>query len=77
MAADRPGGSYSGLTEAEAKEFHAGFMTMFLVFTGIAVVAHYLVWIWRPWIPGTAGWKAAALIDNVTAGVAQITTLLT
>jgi light-harvesting complex 1 beta chain len=42
--------SLSGLTEAEARQFHRIFVTSFLVFTGIAVVAHFLVWQWRPWL---------------------------
>ncbi|MDU6750177.1 MAG: light-harvesting antenna LH1, beta subunit, partial [Bradyrhizobium sp.] len=36
------GGSLSGLTEAEAREFHSIFMTSFVVFTAIAIVAHIL-----------------------------------
>ena len=47
---DREGGSISGLTEDEAKEFHKIFMSSFAGFTGIAVVAHILVWMWRPWL---------------------------
>jgi light-harvesting complex 1 beta chain len=35
------GKSLSGLTESE---------TSFIVFTLIAVVAHFLVWQWRPWL---------------------------
>ncbi len=35
--------SLSGLTEPEAKEFHAIFLTSFIIFTAIAVVAHILV----------------------------------
>jgi hypothetical protein len=42
--------SLSGLTEREAKEFHGVFMTSFIVFTVIAVVAHVLAWNWRPWL---------------------------
>ncbi len=42
--------SLSGLTEDEAKEFHSIFVTNFIGFTAIAVVAHILVWMWRPWI---------------------------
>lgn len=42
--------SLSGLTENEAKEFHRIFVTSFIVFTLIAVVAHFLVWQWRPWL---------------------------
>jgi light-harvesting complex 1 beta chain len=44
------GASLSGLTEGEAREFHKIFVTSFLIFTAIAVVAHILVWQWRPWL---------------------------
>jgi light-harvesting complex 1 beta chain len=37
------------LTHAEAQEVHRLFMQGFLGFTAIAVVAHILVWMWRPW----------------------------
>ncbi|SFG84089.1 light-harvesting antenna LH1, beta subunit [Methylobacterium gossipiicola] len=50
--------SLSGLTEPEAKEFHAIFLTSFIIFTAIAVVAHILVWMWRPWLPGPKGYAA-------------------
>ena len=53
--ADNRQGSLSGLTEQEAKEFHGIFMTSFIIFTLIAVVAHFLAWQWRPWLPGAAG----------------------
>lgn len=56
------GGSSSGLTDGEAREFHKIFMTSFLIFTAIAVVAHILVWLWRPWIPGPNGYSS--LIDR-------------
>jgi light-harvesting complex 1 beta chain len=58
MAADNHmrTGSLSGLTDSEAKEFHGIFMTSFLVFVAIAIVAHFLVWNWRPWIPGPKGY---------------------
>ena len=49
MLANREG-SLSGLTEQEAKEFHGIFITSFIVFTVIAIVAHILVWNWRPWL---------------------------
>ena len=51
--------SLSGLTESEAREFHSIFMTSFVIFTVIAVVAHILAWMWRPWLPGPGGYKAA------------------
>jgi light-harvesting complex 1 beta chain len=46
----------SGLTEAEAKEFHRIFIGSFLLFTIVAIVAHVLVWMWRPWLPGEHGY---------------------
>jgi light-harvesting complex 1 beta chain len=55
-------GSLSGLTDLEAKEFHKIFVTSFIVFTLIAIVAHILVWSWRPWIPGANGY--AMLTDH-------------
>jgi light-harvesting complex 1 beta chain len=45
-------GTLSGLTEGEAKEFHGIFMTSFIAFTIVALIAHILVWMWRPWLPG-------------------------
>jgi light-harvesting complex 1 beta chain len=49
-------GSLTGLTEAEAKEFHRIFMGSFILFTAIAIVAHILVWYWRPWLPSVHGY---------------------
>lgn len=57
VTTERPS-SLSGLTEPEAKEFHAIFLTSFLIFTAIAVVAHILVWLWRPWLPGPQGYAS-------------------
>ena len=54
--ADLRQGSLSGLTEQEAREFHGIFMTSFIIFTVIAIVAHFLVWQWRPWLPGPGGY---------------------
>ncbi len=48
--------SLSGLTEAEAKEFHRIFMGSFMLFTAIAIIAHILVWEWRPWLPSVHGY---------------------
>jgi light-harvesting complex 1 beta chain len=50
----------SYLTDQEAKEFHGIFMTSFIVFTLVAIVAHFLVWQWRPWLPGPNGYAAAS-----------------
>ena len=47
------------LTPEEAKAFHNLFVVSMGVFVLIAVVAHVLVWMWRPWFPGTAPYEAA------------------
>ena len=57
-------GSLSGLTEAEAKEFHRVFMGSFILFTVVAIIAHVLVWNWRPWFPDTQG-HFGALVNSV------------
>ena len=58
-------GSTSGLTDSEAREFHSIFVTSFIVFTVIAIIAHVLVWQWRPWLPGPNGYTQ--LMDGVAA----------
>ena len=63
-------GSISGLSEAEAKEFHTIFMTSFFLFVAVAVVAHILAWMWRPWLPGPGGYKAA--MDGIRFGMAIV-----
>ncbi len=49
MAAMEQGGSPTGMTEQGAQEFHKYFMQGFLYFLGLTVIAHILIWIWRPW----------------------------
>jgi light-harvesting complex 1 beta chain len=43
-------GSLTGLTDQEAKEFHGIFVQSFIIFTVIAIIAHFLVWMWKPWL---------------------------
>jgi light-harvesting complex 1 beta chain len=74
MAGDDRPRSLSGLTEPEAKEFHSIFVTSFIIFTVIAIVAHFLVWQWRPWLPGPNGYKSA--IDGLTNVAAYLTALI-
>jgi len=50
-------GSLSGLTEPEAREFHRIFMTSFIGFVVVALIAHILAWMWRPWLPGPSGYS--------------------
>jgi light-harvesting complex 1 beta chain len=42
--------SISGLTDEEAMEFHKYYIQGFVGFTAVAIVAHILVWAWRPWL---------------------------
>jgi len=69
---DRRDASLSGLTEPEAREFHSIFVASFIVFTVIAIVAHILVWLWRPWLPGVRGYTSN-LIDGATALAPMLT----
>ncbi len=57
--------SPTGLSEAEAREFHGIFVSSFVVFTAIAVVAHILAWTWRPWLPGANGYTTLETTKNV------------
>ena len=65
--------SLSGFTEREAQEFHGYFIQGFLIFTAIAIVAHILVWMWRPWIPGPEGYaQLEGVNQTVTAFLSMI-----
>ncbi|MBL8467398.1 MAG: light-harvesting protein [Methyloversatilis sp.] len=70
MADGTRSGSLSGLTDSEAREFHAIFMTSFIVFLVVAIIAHILVWNWRPWLPGSEGY--ASLIEGVKAATYSV-----
>lgn len=67
----------AAMSEDEARSFHGAFLMSFLGFTLIAAIAHYAVWQWRPWIPGTAGYEvrtaqtAPALPQSVAAITVQ------
>ncbi len=56
--------AWSGLSDQEAEEFHRYYIQGTVLFVAVAVVAHFLVWLWRPWIPGPKGYSN--LIDSVT-----------
>lgn len=62
------------LTPEEAKEFHKIFVSSFIGFTIIAIIAHVLVWSWRPWFPGVNGY--AMITDTVQVAQAAVTTFL-
>ncbi|MEL6951208.1 MAG: light-harvesting antenna LH1, beta subunit [Pseudomonadota bacterium] len=58
----------SGLTQNGAKEFHRMFMMGILGYTVIAIIAHFLVWQWRPWFPGEGGYAAlSGAMDSVVS----------
>jgi light-harvesting complex 1 beta chain len=76
MADNNRSGSMSGLTEAEAREFHGIFVTSFIAFTVIAIIAHFLVWQWRPWFPGVDGYKASQVEDIMPAVVQPLAELV-
>jgi light-harvesting complex 1 beta chain len=63
------------LTPEEAKEFHKIFVSSFIGFTIVAIIAHVLVWMWRPWFPGINGY--AMLNDAVQVATVTITTIFT
>ena len=68
--ADRDRQSMTGLTDQEAREFHSFFVQGMVGFTIVAIIAHFLVWMWRPWFPGTKGY--ATLMDGITAATSLI-----
>jgi light-harvesting complex 1 beta chain len=59
----------SGLSEAEAKEFHGVFVTSFIAFTVIAIIAHFLVWQWRPWLPGETGYTVSQVEELLPSAI--------
>ncbi|MEI8144733.1 MAG: light-harvesting antenna LH1, beta subunit [Alphaproteobacteria bacterium] len=67
--------SWSGLTDQEAQEFHSYYIQGTIAFVAVAVVAHILVWSWRPWIPGPKGY-ASSLIDGATSVASAVLPLI-
>jgi light-harvesting complex 1 beta chain len=59
------------LTESEAKEVHRLFIMSMGFFTLVAIIAHWLVWAWRPWFPGTEPYKAGMAMIESGAQYAQ------
>ena len=65
----------SGLTEGEAREFHRIFMTSFIVFVVICIIAHILAWQWRPWLPGPNGYTTS-MLDGARLMASHVTSFL-
>lgn len=59
--------SLSGMTENEAEEFHKYYLQGMTMFTIVAVIAHILVWLWRPWIPPAEGYSALEQVTTVAS----------
>ena len=66
--------SLTGMSEGEAQEFHKYYLQGMWMFVAIAVVAHLLVWFWRPWIPGPDGYAA---LDGVSQTASALLPMLT
>ena len=47
----------------------------FLLFTFVALIAHILVWQWRPWLPGPEGYSA--IVEGVKVAASKLLTTLT
>jgi light-harvesting complex 1 beta chain len=62
------------LTPEEAKEFHKIFVSSFIGFTVVAIIAHVLVWSWRPWLPSVNGY--AMLHDATQVASVALTSML-
>ncbi|MEL7215958.1 MAG: light-harvesting antenna LH1, beta subunit [Pseudomonadota bacterium] len=41
--------SFTGLTDEQAQELHSVYLGGFQLFTAVAIVAHILTYIWKPW----------------------------
>jgi light-harvesting complex 1 beta chain len=64
----------SSLTDEEAKALHSNVISVAVVFTAIAVVAHILMWMWRPWIPGTV--KGSAGVSDAGGSILTVISTL-
>lgn len=64
--------SASGLSSKEAQEFHSLYMMGFIGFTLVAIVAHFLVWTWRPWLPGEDGYGALQGVNSLIETLAPL-----
>jgi light-harvesting complex 1 beta chain len=75
MADNSRPGSLSGLSEAEAKEFHGIFVKSFIIFTVVAIIAHFLAWQWRPWLPGEGGYTTS--LNDIEPAALQLLSMFT
>lgn len=64
-----PSRGLSGLTDEEAKEFQSGFITVFVFYVAVALIAHVLTWMWRPWFAGPEGYQELGAVQTVVENV--------
>lgn len=64
---DKSMGPGTYLTDAEAKELHKGFVMSMAFFVFVAVIAHFLVWSWRPWLGPSKGFAAIESVQQADA----------
>jgi light-harvesting complex 1 beta chain len=55
------------LTDAEAKEVHKLFVASTAFFVFVAIVAHFLVWAWRPWFGAPRPYAALESVQMADA----------
>ncbi len=65
--ASQEGGSMTGLSSAEAREFHRIFMKSTILFTGWAFAAHVLVHLWRPWLYNDGSEQVSSLLETLSS----------
>ena len=58
--------STSGLTPDEAREFHDYYTKGLVSFVIVAVIAHLLTWIWRPWFMSSKQASADFMQNSAT-----------
>lgn len=58
-------GSMTGLSSAQAREFHRIFVKSTIAFTGWAFAAHALVHFWRPWLYNDGSASVSSLLETI------------
>ena len=60
--------SFTGLTDEQAQELHEVYLKGFYLFAGVALVAHLLTFVWRPWFAGPDGFAALETVSRTLIG---------
>jgi light-harvesting complex 1 beta chain len=60
--------SFTGLTDEQAQELHEVYLKGFYLFAGVALVAHLLTFVWRPWFAGPDGYAAIEAVSRTLIG---------